>query len=424
MAGCQASMCLLTPLGEGGIGIIALWGPGAPAILARCFRGTRCRAGELDPGRLAHGHIGRGADILDEVILARLAPPYPGAEAPYFEVNCHGGVVAVRAVMDRLAEEGAGRSPLPVAHESLPPLSPERIRQEALAALQQVPTQLGALVLLHQSNGALTAALTAIRESLLGGSPGGARRLLADLLGTSKLGLDLLSPPRVALLGPPNAGKSTLLNALLEEERVIVHHEPGTTRDVIVERVSVRGVPFDLMDSAGIRDTTDEVEAEAVRRARRLAGHCDVALVLFDAAAGPPPGPEAIPQTAPGTRVLLVANKIDLPAGDAPPETADGRPVVAVSALERRGIRRLEDVLLAPYGRSAEACRGGGAVVFTRAQQRGIEDVMHALDAEGTAPALRSLQELTSGAGASEPEAGHDQVEQGAGGECHEEHDG
>jgi tRNA modification GTPase len=151
------------------------------------------------------------------------------------------------------------------------------------------------------------------------------------------------------------------------------------------------------MDSAGIRGTADAVEAEAVRRATRLAADCDVALLLFDAGAGPGPPPQGIPQTGPDCRAVVVANKIDLLDSDAAATTPDGERVVAVSAMEGKGLEGLEDALLEPYGDLPDLCRRGEAIVFTEAQGEALRDVSRALREQGPEAAGRVLRSATEG---------------------------
>jgi tRNA modification GTPase len=218
-----------------------------------------------------------------------------------------------------------------------------------------------------------------------------AARRIQSLLATAACASALITPPRVALIGPPNAGKSTLLNALLEQERVIVHHQPGTTRDVVTERVSVRGVPFDLMDSAGIRRAEDDVEAHAVDRARNLASICDVALLLFDAREDAAAALADIPRPRAGARSILVANKVDLLQG-APhpplPAALQAHPLVLVSAKEGINIEGIEDQLLARYAEALERCRSGGAMLFIREGELALKEALRRMDeADGTGAA-------------------------------------
>mgnify|MGYP006287824445 FL=1 len=389
-------VAVITPPGEGGIGIIALWGPGAVRVLAENFAGSSRDAAQLDPGAMGHGSIRRDGQTLDEVILARLGPPHEKVEAPYFEVNCHGGAMAVRAVLGRLEEAGARVvDPTEVQKPATgPPLSRDRISAAAGRELLHAPTRLSLIMLLHQKDGALSRALDDISKLLDSGEKAEALDRLDALLAIAPLGRALVDPPQVALLGPPNAGKSTLFNALLEQERVIVHHEPGTTRDVVRETVSIRGVPFELMDAAGIAPPRDGVEEHAVNRARRLAGRCDVALIVFDARAGHIP--DGLPSINPEARRLAAANKMDLVSPDeaerlSPPEADE---FVHVSALHGRNLEQLEEALLAPYAEFTQQCREGAPVPFDKEAVRALETVREEL-ANGSAPvAVALLREL------------------------------
>ncbi|MFO7957495.1 MAG: GTP-binding protein [Candidatus Brocadiia bacterium] len=382
---------LLTPLGEGGIGIIALCGGGATDVLDEVFAGTRRSVRDIRIGMVAHGTVRRGGEVLDEVIVARVASPQAGCESPCYEVNCHGGVAAVQAVMDRLVEAGARRGEWSPGGEA--PLSREGIRQTAMAALPHAPTRLSVLMLLHQSQGALADEIARLSDLLDAGNVEMGRRCIERLLATASLGHALLEPPRVALLGPPNAGKSTLFNALFEEERVIVDEEPGTTRDVVAEVVSVRGVPFRILDAAGIGAPADELERRAVERARGLGRDCDVALAVFDVRDGADYA--LLPPLRSGARLITVLNKIDLVrepglAGEA----ADG-PVVRISAKEHTNIDQLEEALLQPYKGLFRRCREGGAVIFDERQREALRRVGEVLEAEGAEGAVRTLTDLT-----------------------------
>ncbi len=380
---------LVTPLGEGGIGVIVLSGPNAAIVLGRVFRGTRRSAAGLTVGRIAHGTIRARGHTLDEVIIARL----PDGEGGRFEINCHGGVVAVRAVLNALAEAGANVVPWRDSicpRGTAPPLSPRSLRELASSLLPSARTRLAATVLLHQTNGALDRALGALQRHLAGRHSAPASRALRRLLSTAEFGKALLHPPRVALLGPPNAGKSTLLNALLNRERVIVHSEPGTTRDVVSELLGIRGMPFQVMDAAGIRDTADELEREAVRRARELACSCDIALLVFDLSQGGQ-ALRGMPRPAACVRAITVGNKSDLAPG-----VSAAQADVRVSALKRRNLESLEAALLAPYVQFIEPAISGAAIVFHEAVEEHLQAVRERLD-HSTEEAARELQALREG---------------------------
>ena len=395
----SARAVLVTPPGDGGISVIALQGPAAAGVLDACFVGTRRSAGEIRAGAIAHGRIVRDGDVLDEVIVARFDDPSGPAGGPLYEINCHGGAMAVRAVLDRLREAGAqAMDRTDVLRRELPgrrTLSPDAIRAAAMSALPRAQTRLAVRMLLHQAEGALTRELGAIRQEL---SEGCAGRLQA-LLDTAPLGEALLIPPTVMLAGPPNVGKSTLLNALLHRERVIVHPQPGTTRDIVRETVSVRGVPFELVDAAGILTAAQGVEAQAVRRAAALIGRCDVALLLFDVRQGAAAELRDMPQPQPCARKILVGNKIDLiegvPAAGPLPSWLGDVPQVFVSARQGRNLDGLEAALLEPYRGHLAACEGGGAVVFSRQIREALERIAARLAERGPAQALCELASLS-----------------------------
>lgn len=379
----QPRAFLITPPGQGGIGIICVRGHAAAQVVDAVFCGTRRCASQLRPGAIAHGTIRRDGAVVDEVLVARVRTEH--GRGPRFEVNCHGGAAAVRAVLDCLREAGAEvnewtetAGPAPDA----PPLGEARIQRAAMAALPHAVTKLAAAMLLHQAEGALAETVRSIRDALAAGRELTAEVELARLLATADFGDALLNPPEVALLGPPNAGKSTLLNALLEEDRAIVHPRPGTTRDVVGELVSLRGVPFQLLDAAGIRRVEDEVEQQAVRRATALSNECDVALLVYDLKNGSEslsevPAPEA-------ARTLVVGNKLDLePGGPAPsglpPEVRPCK-VVLLSAKQRTNLHLVEEWLVRPYRPFVDEARAGAPVVFEQAAQDALRRAKRALE--------------------------------------------
>jgi tRNA modification GTPase len=180
-----------------------------------------------------------------------------------------------------------------------------------------------------------------------------------------------------AVAGPPNVGKSTLINALARREVAIVAPTPGTTRDVLEARLELGGVPVTLLDTAGLRESGDEIEAEGVRRARARSAAADLVVMVEDASR-----PGAAVEVL-GARMVRVANKVDL----AP---APGADVVGVSALTGAGMARLEEVLA---GIAREMTQAGGAPPLTRARHRAaLTEAVARLRAAGVAemPELRA----------------------------------
>jgi tRNA modification GTPase len=174
-----------------------------------------------------------------------------------------------------------------------------------------------------------------------------------DMIGeTVRQGRALRDGLHVVIAGKPNAGKSSLLNALAEHDAAIVTEIPGTTRDLLRERIDVDGLPIHIVDTAGLRESDDVIEIEGLRRARMEISRADLVLYVVDATQGLPPAEmAALPA---GTAALIVWNKVDLP--DALPiPTIENRPAVAVSALTGRGLPALREQLKAAAGYQSEA---------------------------------------------------------------------
>lgn len=232
--------------------------------------------------------------------------------------------------------------------------------------LPSAPTRLAARMLLHQLNGALSSALDRIGTQL---SEDRMAEELNSLRELSRPGIDLTEPPSVLLAGRPNVGKSTLLNALLQRERVIVNPQPGTTRDVVRERISLEGVPFELMDSAGMRTGESELESHAIKRSHQLLEQCDVLLLVHDVRESPDRALDSLPFLPQGAHVLLVANKTDMTGQSPGVRTCNpgGRlcTQVRMSARDNVGTELLEEQLLRPYRTLIERVEKGAAVPFT-----------------------------------------------------------
>jgi tRNA modification GTPase len=299
-------VAIATPLGEGGLGIIRLSGPQALEIAGRVF--VPLRPGPYLPFRLRLGQIvdpARGEGRIDEAMLAYMRAPRSFTREDVVELSCHGGPQPLQATLALLLAEGAraaepgeftmraflnGRIDLAQAEATL-----DVIQARSAAALQLAQEQLG---------GWLSREVRALRVRLLAplayltalvdfpedevepqdiAAPLAAA--LADierLLAGAQQGAIVREGARAVLVGRPNAGKSSLLNALLQHDRAIVTPIPGTTRDTLEEAASIGGVPVVLVDTAGIAETDDEVERIGVGRSARALAAADLALLVID----------------------------------------------------------------------------------------------------------------------------------------------
>jgi tRNA modification GTPase len=180
----------------------------------------------------------------------------------------------------------------------------------------------------------------------------GARKELAALIASADSGMVYRHGVKTAIIGRPNVGKSSLLNRLLGEERAIVTAAPGTTRDTVEEKIAVHGVPFHLVDTAGIRETKDAVEAMGIERSRRAMEQADLTLIVIDVSAPVTKDDLRLVEITEGRPRILVANKCDLPGKATLSELP--QPVVTISAKTGTGIERLHEAM-------ATAALGGKA---------------------------------------------------------------
>jgi len=373
----QTTATLQTPPGKGGIAVIALIGPEAEQILHAVFRPGASHPG-AGAGVLQLGRLVADGQVIDEAIVCRCDGGV--------EINIHGGPAAARATMKLLARHGAVAAPAaPAAPRSFPAVHPQwrnpAIGAEMIEALALARSARTVEALAGQWSGGLSA--------LARGEPDAAElRGAADGLRVMQR---LLHPAEVVLAGPPNAGKSTLANALVGREISIVHRRAGTTRDWVRELALLEGLPVWLTDTAGIWDVdesastdpdTTAVVAEAVRRARHRAEGADLVLLLAAGEAA------AMPEWLHAKCVLRVATKCD--AVD-PVGSAD----VNVSAHTGAGLDELRSAIL----RTVDLGDFDPTVAraFTSRQERLLLEAADALDADDPERARQKLDELLEG---------------------------
>jgi tRNA modification GTPase len=368
-SGDDSIAALATPPGRGGIGVVRVSGAQVPELARKVI-------GKLPAERratLATARDARG-EPLDEGIALYFPGPHSYTGEPVLEFHGHGGPVVMQSLLGafldagaRLAEPGEftrraflnGRIDLAQA-EGVADLIDAASREAARSALRSLSGEFSRAV------EALAASLTELRaltEAMLDfpeeevdalHREDAARRLaevrgsLEEVLAKSRQGSLLRQGIHVVIAGRPNVGKSSLLNRLAGEERAIVTPVPGTTRDLVREDIAIEGVPLHVVDTAGLRETADEVERIGVERAREELARADVLLVVLDAA--DPVAPDSLPQGIPSIRVL---NKIDL-LGE-PAAASEGE--VRLSAKTGEGITLLRRALLAAAGweRSGES---------------------------------------------------------------------
>ena len=364
---------IATPLGEAGLAVIRLSGPQALAIADRCF----APAGEasLKPSAatthtLHFGHVVRDGQTVDEGLLAVMRAPRTFTREDVVEITCHGGILPAKLVLDTVLANGARLAePGEFTRRAFLNGRIDLAQAEAVADLIHSRTELALRAANEQLAGKLSQRINTLRDEMLETlahveahidfpeediAPATLDQLIVrlehgvefmdELLRTAHEGQILRRGIRAAIIGRPNAGKSSLLNQLLGHERAIVSAIPGTTRDTIAETANIRGLPVVFIDTAGLREAGDEVELEGVRRSRETLQQAEFFLHVFDAVEPLTAADEQHLAEFADKKRILVRNKIDLPVQlQFPPDLK--APVADVCCLTAQGIEPLKDAI-------------------------------------------------------------------------------
>lgn len=320
-----------TPMGEGALGIIRLSGPQALVILQKAYRG----ATPLQPRRVHHGEIHDQSGKLDSVLATYFQAPKSYTGEDLVEVSFHGGILLTQRLFQLFLQMGArAAGPGEFTQRAFLNGKMDLTQAEGVLDLIKAQTDLALRAANEQLSGRLGQSLAELREKLLTIlahveayidfpdeqiDPDTGHLLIERveqcqaqverLLSTAEQGRVLRHGLRTVIFGAPNVGKSSLLNLLLGYDRAIVSAIPGTTRDTIEEVINVRGIPVRLIDTAGIRESHDQLENEGIRRMYYQLEQADLALCVVDASQ---PAPDQKPANPGNAKTLLVLNKVDL----------------------------------------------------------------------------------------------------------------
>lgn len=360
---------IATPLGEGGLAVIRLSGPRALEVADRCFvpaGRSSCKPSQAPTHTIHFGHIERRGQRVDEVLVGVMRAPRTFTREDVVEISCHGGLLPAKLVLEALLEQGARLAEAgEFTRRAFLNGRIDLAQAEAVADLIHSRTELALRAANEQLAGKLSQRINQLRDELLKtlahveahidfpdediapDTQGQLQRRLEqgvafmeELLRTAGEGRILRRGIRAAIIGRPNAGKSSLLNQLLGQERAIVSPIPGTTRDTIEETANIRGLPLVFIDTAGLREARDQIEAEGIRRSRQSFQQAELILHVFDASEPLTEADRQYLAEFAGKKRLLVRNKADLPVRLELPE-----PPVDVSCLTGQGIEALKDAL-------------------------------------------------------------------------------
>lgn len=341
---------LLTPPGAGAIGVVRVTGSDAPIIVDRVFRANNPRPFSANaPNRIVYGRFVVGDEVIDDVLVSSVPDRVP----PAVDLCAHGGVRILERILEALQREGA---PIRESSEEYARVWPaaNRIQQEIVEALQQARTDRAVRFIARQHHNLMPSLerIAAIIESDLEQ----ARERLGVMLGGFRAARTLIEGATLAIVGPPNSGKSTLFNRLVGRSAAVVSPLAGTTRDWVGQPVQMQGIPLFLVDTAGWQPSSDTLETMAIERGLEVGATAQVRLLVLDGSQ--PMGSGAVRRPwAPGkpSHWLIVVNKGDLtpawPMDSLPPEVADlSRDRIEVSARNGTGIDHLVERITTALG--------------------------------------------------------------------------
>jgi tRNA modification GTPase len=355
---------IATARGQAALAIVRTSGPEAVAVVNRCFRGSDLTEVESHTAHVGYLEDADGADI-DQVVVTVFRAPNSATGENLVEVSCHGGDLAPQLALESLLNHGARMAePGEFTERAFLNGKMDLAQAEAVADLIHASSTRAHQASLRHLQGRYSERLEDLREELLDLCSlleleidfseedvefaererleellDEAEALLDDLLATYRTGEALRDGVRVVIGGRPNAGKSTLLNALVGRDRAIVSETPGTTRDEIEAEAELDGFLFRFVDTAGLRETSDQIEAEGVRRAERSIEQADVLLYVYDLAVGLDTEEveflQGVAQDGSPVEPILIGNKDDL-VEDHPVADIAGIPAFRLSATEAR----------------------------------------------------------------------------------------
>src|SRR5262245_35808619 len=367
---------IATPPGEGSVAIVRISGIDAENISTQIFARSQRKNGKLKSHILYHGSIRdpRTEHVLDEVLLTIMRRPRSYTGEDVVEIHCHGGAFLVRQILGLVLAQGARQAePGEFTKRAFLNGKIDLAQAEAVLDLIRAKTAKAAELALNQASGELSTLVQELREELLDilvqveaaidfpeeevellqrrqliERIGGLRTKICTISDTYDWGRLFREGAKVCICGSPNVGKSSLLNALVGADRVIVTPIPGTTRDVIEESINLNGLPVVLWDTAGLRETNDHVEQIGVNLTRQYLDKADALIVVFDGSLPLTENDRSVLESVGRKKYLIAINKNDLPQKLTVDEIRDDGNkaiTVLVSAKSGEGIDLLKSTL-------------------------------------------------------------------------------
>lgn len=355
-----------TPLGEGAIAIVRLSGTDALKIAQSVYKGKNLT--QVASHTINYGHIFEEKRLVDEVMVSVMRAPKTFTREDIVEINTHGGIAVTQEILQLLLRNGARLAePGEFTKRAFLNGRIDLAQAESVMDLIRAKTDKAANIAVKQLDGSLSKMINNIRQEILESlaqvevnidypeyddvetmtsqmlleKTAHFEQLLENLLSTAKRGKILREGLKTAIIGRPNVGKSSLLNQLLREEKAIVTDIAGTTRDVITEFANIGGVPLELVDTAGIRETDDLVEAIGVERSKKALAEADLVLLVLDASNELTDKDLELLELSKNSNRIVLLNKTDLP------EKIDSTQIsgdfIRISALKNENLNAVEE---------------------------------------------------------------------------------
>lgn len=369
---------IATAPGEAGIGIVRISGEKSIELIDKIFVSKQGKKlSEYKPRRITYGYIlePKTDKRIDEVLVSYMKGPNTYTREDIVEINCHGGMIPVKSILELVLRVGArAAEPGEFTKRAFLNGRIDLAQAEAVMDLISAKTEKGFDVALDQLEGSLSKKVSKVRKKLmdmlghiqvsidfaeddvdevtigfLSDKRNEVESDIQKLLDTADTGKILREGLSTVIVGKPNVGKSSLLNALVRESRAIVTDVPGTTRDVIEEHLNIKGIPLNLVDTAGIRETEDVVEKIGVQRSKELFNIADLIIVMLDGSKELTEEDKEILSLIGRKKALIIINKTDLTQKinikDIEKIVGD-KQIIKVSLIEEKGLEEIEDTLV------------------------------------------------------------------------------
>lgn len=399
---------IATAMAPSGIGIVRISGPEAVAVADRLYRGKKKekKLADMKSHTIHYGWIVEKEQVLDEVLVMLMRGPHSYTGEDTVEIDCHGGVLAVKRVLEAVLHAGA-RIADPGEFTKRAFLNGRIDLSQAEAVMDVISAKIEYALQssVSQLQGSVRRAVKEIREKLLyeiafiesalddpehisldgypeklEGIVQEEKRKIEKLLKSADDGKMLQEGIKTVILGKPNAGKSSLLNLLVGEEKAIVTDIAGTTRDVLEEQISLGGISLRMLDTAGIRSTADKVEQIGVERAKEHAKNADLILYVVDASVPLDENDGQIMELLKGRKTILLLNKSDLETVISKEELTAriDAPVLNISAREETGLAELEALIKEMFFQG-EISFNDEVYITNMRQKRALEEALESL---------------------------------------------